>query len=115
MTKNRFIAIAAFLAVHSAAIVAISLRTGQVSPYSQQGFGAISTHIVTFLGLSFLVLTIKQNIWRTGGILASLSALLRSYTTGFSDQKVIFGVMTLIVSFGALVALAASWRKKNSI
>jgi hypothetical protein len=110
MTKNRFIAVATLLAVHSAIIAGNVLRIGAISRFSHQGLSALSTHIISFLGLSLLVLTIKQKIWRTGGMLAALSALLRSCTTSFPDQKVIFGVMTLVISFGAIIALAASWR-----
>ncbi len=109
-TKFTFIAIAAFLAAHSTLIASNILLTGHLSPYSQHGFGALSTHIVSFIGLSLLVLTIKQRVWRTGGILSALSALLRSCMTSFPDQKVTFGIITLIVSLGSIAALAASWR-----
>lgn len=110
MTKKRFIAVAAFLAVHSAVIAGNVLRTGEISRFSEQGFGAFSTHIISFLGLSLMVLTIKQRLWRAGGVLAALSALLRSCITCFPDQKVIFGIITLAVSFCSIAALAASWR-----
>jgi hypothetical protein len=113
MTKNRFIAIAALLAVHSAVIAGNILRTGEISRYSQQGFSALPEHIFTFLGLALLVLTIKQNLWRVGGILAALSALLRTCTTIFPDQKVIFGIFTLIVSISSIAALFASWRRET--
>lgn len=110
MTKNRFIAIAAFLAVHSAVIAWNVLRTGEISRFSQQGFSAFSTHIISFIGLSLLVMTINKKLWRTGGVLAALSALLRSGITSFPDQKVTFGIITLIVSFSSIAVLAASWR-----
>jgi hypothetical protein len=110
MKKNHFIAVASFLAVHSAVITGNVLLTGEISRFSEQGFSAFSTHIFSFLGLSLLVLTIKQKLWRTGGILAALSALLRSGITSFPDQKVIFGIITLLVSFGSIAVLAASWR-----
>ncbi|RII27315.1 MAG: hypothetical protein CXR31_08705 [Geobacter sp.] len=110
MTKNRFIAVAAFLAVHSAVIAGDVLRTGEISRFSPQGFSALTTHIISFLCLSLLVLTIKQKLWRVGGVLAALSALLRSCTTSFPEQKIIFGIITLIVSFGSIAALFASWR-----
>ena len=110
MTKNRFIAVAAFLAVHSVVIAGNILRTGEISCYSQQGFSALPEHIFSFLGLSMLVLTIKQKLWRVGGILAALSVLLRSCTAIFPDQKVIFGIVTLIVSISSISALFASWR-----
>lgn len=110
MTKNRFIAVATFLSIHSAIIAGNILRTGEISRFSQQGFSALSTHIVSFLVLTLLVLTIKQKLWRSGGILAALSALLRSCITSFPDQKVIFGIITLIASFASIAALFASWR-----
>jgi hypothetical protein len=80
-TKYTFIAIATFLAVHSALIAGNILLTGYISPYYQQGFGALSTHVVSFVGLSLLALTVKQKLWRAGGILAALSALSRSCIT----------------------------------
>ncbi|MDA8428820.1 MAG: hypothetical protein M0T70_06145 [Geobacteraceae bacterium] len=110
MKKNRLIAVAAFLAIHSGIIAGNVLRTGEISRFSQQGFSAFSTHIISFLGLSLLVLTIKQKLWRTGGILAALSALLRSCTTSFPEQKIVFGIITLILSVGSIAALFASWR-----
>jgi hypothetical protein len=110
MTKNRFITVAAFLAVHSAVIAGNILRTGEISRFSQQGLSALSTHIISFLGLSLLVLTIKQKLWRTGGVLAALSTFLRSCTMSFPEQKIIFGIVTLIVSFGSIAVLFASWR-----
>jgi hypothetical protein len=113
MTKNRFILIAAFFAVHSAVIAGNILRTGQISPYSQQGFGALSTHVLTFIGMSLLVLTVRQKIWRTGGILAALSALSRSCITSFPDQKMTFGIITLVVSSAAIAALVFSWRSET--
>lgn len=108
--KFIFIAIASFLAVHSAVIAANILMTGQISPYSQQGLGALSTHVISFIGLSLLVLTVKQNLWRTGGILAALSALSRACISSFPDQKYIFGIMTLVISSLAITALIFSWR-----
>jgi hypothetical protein len=110
MTKNRFIAVATFLSIHSAIIAGNILRTGEISHFFQQGFSALSTHIVSFLVLTLLVLTIKQKLWRSGGVLAALSALLRSCITSFPDQKVIFGIITLIASFASIAALFASWR-----
>jgi len=110
MTKKRFIVVAALLAVHSSFIAGNILRTGEISPYSQQGFSAFSTHIISFLILSLLVLTINQKLWRGGGILAALSALLRSSITSLPDQKIILGIITLVVSFGSIAALVASWR-----
>lgn len=110
MTKNRFIAIAAFLAVHSAVIAGNILRTGVISPYSQQGFVAVLTQIPSFIGLSALVFTVKQKYWRAGGVLAVLSGLSRSCITNFPDRKMAFGIITIVVSSAAIVALLASLR-----
>jgi len=110
MTKNRLIAIAAFFAVHSAVIAGNILRTGLISPYSQQGFSAFLPHIPTFIGMSSLVLTVKQKYWRAGGVLAALSALSRSCITSFPDRKVAFGIITIVVSSVAIAALLASLR-----
>jgi hypothetical protein len=110
VTKNRLIIVAAFLAVHSAVIAGNALRTGEISRFSLQGVSAFSTHIISFLGLSALVMTIKQKLWRAGGVLAALSALVRFCITSYPDQKEVLGIITLIVSFGSIAALAASWR-----
>ncbi len=109
-TKFIFITIASFLAVHSAVIAGNILRTGQISPYSEHGLGALSTHVISFIGLSLLVLTVKQKLWRTGGILAALSALSRSCATSLTDQKVTFSIITIIVSLVSISVLAASFR-----
>jgi hypothetical protein len=108
--KYTFVVIAAFLAVHSSVIASNILWTDQISPYAEQGLGALSTHVVSFIGLSLLTLTIKHKFWRTGGILAALSALSRSCATSFPDHKLIFGIITIVISSASIVALTASLR-----
>jgi hypothetical protein len=110
MTKNKFIAVAIFLAVHSAVIAGNILRTGVISPYSQQGFGAFLIQVPSFIVLSLLVWTVRQKYWRTGGVLAALSGLSRSCITNFSNQKVAFGIITIVISLTAIAALWISLR-----
>lgn len=110
MTKNRLLAIAAFLAVHSGIIAGNVLITGKISPFSVSGFYSTLPHIVTFFGFSLFALTVKQKFWQIGGILAALSALSLSCISGYPDQKVTFGIITIIVSSASIAALVASWR-----
>jgi hypothetical protein len=110
MTKNKFIAVAVFLAVHSAVIAGNILRTGVISPYSQQGYGAFLIEVPSFIVLSLLVWTVKQKYWRTGGVLVALSGLSRSSITCFPDHKVAFGIITMVISLAAIAALLISLR-----
>lgn len=110
MTKNRFIAIATFLAIHSAVLAWNVLRTGQLSPYAQHDISSLLIQLFSFVGLSLLVLTVKQRIWRVGGILAALAVLSRSCIAYFPDQKYTVAIITLAVGSASIAALVVSWR-----
>jgi len=113
MTKNKLLAVASFLAIYSGVVAANVLRTGQISIYADQGFGALTPNLFSFLGLSCIAATVKQKYWRIGAILAALAALTRSCITSFPEERASFAIATLAISAVSIVSLAVSWRYES--
>jgi hypothetical protein len=113
MTKNRLLAGAAILALHSAFVALLSLTMDKPSIYAQRGFGILVLHSFSFLGLTCVALTVRQRYWPIGSISAALASLMRSCITAFPGEKGIFITLTLAVSALSAGALLISWQRES--